>query len=89
MMFCPESPAGNSHDNWDWPVVGATFYLNPTRIDFFLIRLTCCHFGRNSGKGGSCHSVRRGGREWSGGGKPLAEADLRGGQWPPWAGRSG
>lgn len=34
VMFCPESSAFSSHDNWDWAAVGATFYLIPTRIDF-------------------------------------------------------
>lgn len=34
-MLHPESPALNSHDTWDWPVVGATFCLNAKRIDSF------------------------------------------------------
>ena len=77
-MLCPESPTLNSQDTWDWPVVGATLYLNPTRIDF-LIRLTC-HFGRYGGKGrlsvSPCQSVRREAR--SDGDKSLAEGDFRG-----------
>lgn len=90
VMFCPESSAFSSHDNWDWAAVGATFYLIPTRIDFsnqikLLSLWKGCWY-----KAAQCqlrHLRGRGGTG-SGGDKQVTEGNFRGEQSPARADRS-
>lgn len=83
----PKSAALNSHDTWDWPIVGTTFYLNPTGIDSFNQINPLSLWKVQWQRAARCHSLSEcQGEARNEGDKSSAGGGFRGEQLTPWAG---